>query len=107
MQMEKRLRRVASPCFDRALVRSLDDPKQQIDHQVAPEQPRELLGEVCRAAIDQSGGARLAHDVAQRGPTRLSPKSIERPRHFGRLDRLGDRQPETATTSGSLTSRTS
>jgi hypothetical protein len=94
MQPEKCGPGIAGARFDRAGVRSLGDAEQLADHQIAPEESGELPGEVRRAAVDQSGRARLGHDVAQGGAARLMPHRIERPRHLRRLDRLGDRQAE-------------
>ena len=94
MKLQKRHCSIARAGLDCAWARSIGDAEQEIDHQIAPQQPGELLGEICWAASDQSGGARLAHDLPQRGATCLTPYRIERPRHLWRLYRLRDRQPE-------------
>src|ERR1700738_5328823 len=74
--------------------RSLGDAEQQADHQIAPEQPGELLGKFGRTAREQSGRLGLGHDFTQGGAACLASYRVERTRHFGGLDRLGDRQPE-------------
>src|SRR5215831_7883353 len=94
MKVQKSGCSVAGASLDLTLVRPLGDAEQQAHHQIAPEQPSELLGQFCRTAIEQSGGLSLLHDVTQRGAARLAPCGIERPRHLGRVDRLGDRQSE-------------
>jgi len=47
--------RVAGTSPDFAGGRSLGDTEQQADHQMAPEQPGELLGKFGRTACEQSG----------------------------------------------------
>jgi len=44
--------------------------------------------------MEKFGRLRPSHDLAQGGTTRLAPDGVERLRHLGRVDRLGDRQPE-------------
>ena len=100
MYTQKCLRGIASARLDRARARPLCDAEEQTDHQIAPEQSRELLREFWRAAIDQSGLARLRHDLAQCGPARLAPKRVERVCHLGRSACLRDRQPEDRDDSG-------
>ncbi len=41
-----------------------------------------------------SGRLGLSHDLTQGGTTRLAPYGVERVRHLGRVDSLGDRQSE-------------
>src|SRR5882672_12537376 len=79
---------------DLAGVRSLGDAEQQADRQIAPEQPRELLGKLGRTACEQSGRLGLGHDFTQGGAACLASYRVERTRHFGCLDRLADRQSE-------------
>jgi hypothetical protein len=52
---------------DFAGVRSLGDAEQQADHQIAPEQSRELLGKFGRTPCEQSGRLGLGHDFTQGG----------------------------------------
>src|SRR5258707_8140611 len=85
---------VASTSRDFAGVRSLRDAEQQADHQIAPEQPGELLGKFGRTAREQAGRLGLGHDFTQGGAACLASYRVERTRHFGGLDRLGDRQSE-------------
>jgi hypothetical protein len=85
---------VAGTSRDFAGIRSLGDAEQQADHQIAPEQPGELLGKFGRTAREQSGRLGLGHDFAQGGAACLASYRVERARHFGGLDRLGYRQPE-------------
>src|SRR6266853_2899654 len=85
---------VAGTSRDFAGVRSLGDAEQQVDHQMAPEQPGELLGKFGRTACEQSGRLGLGHDFTQGGAACLASYRVERTRHFGGLDRLGDRQSE-------------
>jgi hypothetical protein len=83
---------VAGTSRDFARVRSLGDAEQQADHQIAPEQPGELLGKFGRTAREQSGRLGLGYDFTQGGAACLAPYRVERTRHFGCLDRLADRQ---------------
>src|SRR5712664_2612015 len=85
---------VAGTSRDFAGGRSLGDAEQQADHQMAPEQPGELLGKFGRAACEQSGRLCPGHDFTQGGAACLASYRVERTRHFGGLDRLGDRQSE-------------
>src|SRR5258707_9646614 len=85
---------VAGPSRDFAGVWSLGDAEQQADHQMAPEQPGELLGKFGTTAFKQSGRLGARHDFTQGGAACLASSRVERTRHFGGLDRLGDRQPE-------------
>src|SRR5258708_6530280 len=85
---------VAGTSRDFEGVRSLGDAEQQADHQIAPEQPRELLGKFGRTAREQTGRLGLGHDFTQGGAACLASYRVERMRHFGGLDRLGDRQSE-------------
>src|SRR6266567_5036021 len=85
---------VAGASRDFAEVWSLGDTKQQADHQIAPEQPGELLGKFGRTAREQAGRLGLGHDFTQGGAACLASYRVERTRHFGGLDRLGDRQSE-------------
>src|SRR6266436_4020801 len=71
--------RLAGTSRDFAMVRSLGDAEQQADHQIAPEQP---------------GRLGPGHDITQGGTACLASYRVERTRHFGGLDRLGDRQSE-------------
>ena len=83
---------VAGTSRDFAGAGSLGDAEQQADHQIAPEQPGELLGKFGRTAIEKSGRLSPSHELTQRGTTRLAPYGVQRLRHLGRMDRLGDRQ---------------
>src|SRR5258708_11779547 len=85
---------VAGTYRDFAGVRSLGDAEQQADHQMAPEQPDELLGKFGRTPCEQSGRLGQGHDFTQGGAAFLASYRVERTRHFGGLDRLGDRQSE-------------
>src|SRR6202790_5064989 len=85
---------VAGTSSDSAGGRSLGDAEEQADHQIAPEQPGELLGKFGRTAREQSGRLGLGHDFTQGGAACLASYRVERTRHFGGLDRLGDRQSE-------------
>src|SRR4029077_9469423 len=79
---------------DFAGVRSLGDAEQQADHQLAPEQPGELLGKFDRTTREEPGRVALAHDFTQGDAACLASYRVERTRHFGGLNRLADRQPE-------------
>src|SRR5229473_3324721 len=83
---------VAGTSRDFAGVRSLGDAEQQADHQLAPEQPGELLGKFGSTARKQSGLLGPGHDFTQGSAACLASYRVERTRHFGGLDRLGDRQ---------------
>jgi hypothetical protein len=72
----------------------LGDAEQEADQQVAPEEPGELLRKFARTACEQSGLLGLGHDFTQGGAACLAPYRVERTRHLGGLDRLGNRQPE-------------
>src|ERR1700758_5587842 len=85
---------VAGTYRDFAWVRSLGDVEKQADHQIAPEQPGELLGKFGRTPCEQSGRLRLGHDFTQGGAACFASVGGQRPRHFWVLDRLADRQPE-------------
>src|SRR5882762_11816377 len=85
---------VAGTFSDFAGVRSLGDAEKQADHQIAPEQPGELLGKFGRTACEQSGRLGLGYDFTQGGAAYLASDRVERTRHFGGVDRLGDRQSE-------------
>src|SRR5260370_18218783 len=85
---------VAGTSRDFAGVRSLGDAEQQADHQIAPEQPGELLGKFGRTASEQSRHLGQGHDFTQGGAACLASYRVESTRHFGGLDRLGDRQSE-------------
>src|SRR5260370_37288215 len=85
---------VAGTSRDFARVRSLGDAEQQADHQMAPEQPGELLGTFGRTACEQSGRLGAGQDFTQGGAACLASYRVERTRHFGGLDRLGGRQSE-------------
>src|SRR5580698_10882984 len=84
----------ASSCRDFVGVRSLDDAEEQADHQIAPEQAGELLGKFGGTSPEQSRLLGSGHDFTQGGAACLASYRVERPRHLGGLDRLGDRQPE-------------
>src|SRR5215472_2868644 len=94
MKLQEGGRCVAGTSRDFARVRSLSDTEQQADLQIAPEQPGELLGKFGRAACEQSGGLGLGHYLTQGGTACLASYRVERTRHFGGLDHLGDRQSE-------------
>src|ERR1700722_11209359 len=85
---------VAGTSRDFAGVRSLRDAEQQADHQMAPEQPGELLGKFGRTACKQSGRRGSGHDFTRGGAACLASYRVERTRHFWSLDHLGDRQSE-------------
>src|SRR5258707_5137207 len=85
---------VAGTSRDFAGVRSLGDAEQQADHQMAPEQPGELLGKFGRTACEQSGRLGAGHDFTQGGAASLTSYRVERTRHFAGLDPLSDRQSE-------------
>src|SRR5258708_981054 len=85
---------VAGTSRDFAGVRSLSDTEQHADHQMAPEQPGELLGKFGRTACEQSGRLGPGHDFTQSGAACLASYRVERAGHFGGLDRLADRQSE-------------
>src|SRR5580700_3178815 len=85
---------VAGTYRDFAGVRSLGNAEQQADHQIAPEQPRELLGKFRRTPCEQSGGLGPGHDFTQGGAACLTSYRVERMGNFGGLDRLADRQSE-------------
>src|ERR1700734_1550117 len=75
-------------------VRSLSDAEQQADHQIAPEQPGELLSKYGRTACEQSRHLGQGHDFMQGGAASLASYRVERTRHLGGLHSLGDRQSE-------------
>src|SRR5882724_4832892 len=85
---------VAGTSRDFAGVRSLGDAEQQADHQMAPEQPAELLCKFGRAAREQSRRLGSGHDFTHGGPACLTSSRVEHTRYFWGLDRLSDRQPE-------------
>src|SRR5438445_994889 len=85
---------LAGTSRDFAGVWSLGDAEQQADHQIAPQQPGELLSKFGRTPCEQFGRMGLGHDFTQGGAACLSSYRVERTRHFGRLARLADRQPE-------------
>src|SRR5207247_11163665 len=85
---------LAGTSRDFAGVWSLGDAEQQADHQIAPQQPGELLSKFGRTAREQSGRLGPGHDFTQGGAGCLASYRVERTRHFGGLDRLGDRQSE-------------
>ena len=85
---------VAGTSSDSAGSRSLGDAEQQADHQIAPEQPGELFGKFGRTACEQAGRLGLGHDFTQGGAACFASYRVKCTRHFGGLDRLGDRQPE-------------
>src|ERR1700730_2182448 len=86
--------RAAGTSRDFARFRSLGDAEQQADHQIAPEQPGELLGKFGRTPFEQSGRLGLGHDFTQGSAACLASYRVERTRHFWGLHRLADRQPE-------------
>src|ERR1700685_2004978 len=73
---------------------SRGDTVQQADHQIPPEQPVELLAKFGRTACEQSVRLGPGHDFTQSGAACLASYRVERMRHFGGLDHLGDRQSE-------------
>src|SRR5258708_29624721 len=85
---------VAGTSRDFAGVRSLGDAEQQADHQMAPEQPAELLSKFGRTACEQSGRLGASHDFTQGSAACLASSRVERTRHFGGLDHLGNCQSE-------------
>jgi hypothetical protein len=94
MKSQEGGRGVASTSCDFAGVRLLGDAEQQADHQIAPEQPRELLGKFGGTPREQSGRLGLGHDFTQGGAACLASYRVGRTRHYGGLDCLGDRQSE-------------
>src|SRR5260370_2305166 len=94
MKLEKSGCGFAGTSRDFAGVRSLGDAEQQADHQIAPEQPGELLGKFGRTAFEQSRRLGPGHDFTQGGAACLASYRVERTRHFGGLDRLSDRHSE-------------
>jgi len=68
---------VAGTSRDFAGVRSLGDAEQQADHQVAPEQPGELLGKFVRTPCEQSGRLAPGHDFTQGGAACLASYRVE------------------------------
>src|ERR1700722_13149169 len=94
MKFQEGGRGVAGTYGDIARVWSIGDAEQQADHQIAPEQPGELLGKFGRTPREQSGRLGLGDDFTQSGAACLASYRVERTRHFWGLDRLGDRQPK-------------
>src|SRR5271170_7135468 len=94
MKLQEGRCRFVGASRDFVRVRSLGDAEQQADHQITPEKPGELLGKCGRTAREQSGRVGLGHDFTQGGAACLASYRVERTRHFGGLDRLGDRQSE-------------
>ena len=76
MKLQKRHGSIAGACLDCARARSLGDTKQETDHQITPQQPGELLGEVRRPASDQSGGGMWDPKLTVQG-------SLKLPQQFG------------------------
>src|ERR1051326_8569818 len=93
MKLQEGGGRVVGTSRDFVGVRPLGDAEQQVDQQMSPEQSGELLGKFRRMARKQSGRLSLGHDFTGGGAASLAPSRLERPRHFGSLARLGDRQP--------------
>src|SRR6266436_6689707 len=80
MKLQEGGRCVAGTSCDFAGGRSLGDAEKQADHQIAPEQPGELLGKFGRTACEQSGrlGLGAEHSAATLAPfaaptSRLNP----------------------------------
>src|SRR5215470_11333477 len=98
---------VAGTSSDFAGVRSLGDAEQQADHQIAPNQPGELLGKFGRTSCEQSGP--LAPAMILRKAARLVSRPIElsAPATSGAWVTSEIASRNTAMTVGSLTSRTS
>src|SRR5260370_38286967 len=94
MKLQEGSRGVAGTSRDFAGVRSLGDAEQQADHQMAPEQPAELLGKFGRTACEKSGRLGPGHDFTQGGAACLASSRVERTRPCGGLDPLGHPQPE-------------
>src|SRR5260370_24825767 len=94
MKLQEGSRGVAGTSRDFAGVRSLGDDEEQADNKMAREQPGELLGKFGRTACEQSGRLGPGHDFTQGGAACVASSRVERTRHFGGLDCLGDRQPE-------------
>src|ERR1700730_4977323 len=94
MKLQEGGRGVAGTYRDFAVVRSRGDAEKQVHHQIAPEQPGELLGKFGRTPYEQSGRLGLGHDFTQGGAACLASCRVERTRHFWGLHRLADRQPE-------------
>lgn len=96
MELKEGGRGVACTRRNFAGVGPLGDAEQQADQQIAPEQSDELVGKFRRVALQQSGFLRLGHDFSQGDTTRFAPYRIERPRHLGRVDGLGNCQSKYA-----------
>src|SRR5207248_2474236 len=86
--------RVAGTSGDLAGGRPIGDGKQQAYHQVAQQQPGELLGHFGRVAVEKSGRLSLGHYLLQGRAARLASYGVQRPCDLGRAHRLGDRKPE-------------
>src|SRR5262249_26945787 len=85
---------VAGASLDFAGVRPLCDAEQQVDLQIAPEQPRELICKFGRASCEKSGRLGSGHDFAQGDAALLASYRVEGTRHFGGVHHLRDRQPK-------------
>src|SRR5260370_33630258 len=85
---------VAGTSSNFAWVRSLGDAEEEADQQIAQEQPSDLRGKFGRTSSEESGPLGTGHDFPQGGPACLASDRVERTRHFGGLDHLGDRQSE-------------
>src|SRR6202008_1947652 len=94
MKLQKGGCGVAGTSRDFAGVPALGDAEQQADHQIAPEQPGELLGKFGWTAREESGRVGLGHDFTQGDAACLASYRVERTCHFGGLNRLADRHPE-------------
>src|SRR5262245_42151564 len=94
MKLQERGCGVAGKLSDFAGTRPLGDSEQQVDLQIAPEEPGELLGKFERTAREQSGGLSSDHDFAQDGAASLACYRVERTRHVGGMSHLGDCESE-------------
>jgi hypothetical protein len=94
IELQEGGRGVASASSELPGTRPIDDAKQQADHQVAPQQPGEVLGHFEGIAAQDSGPLGPGHYFPQGAPARLASYRVQCPRDFGCADRLGDRQPE-------------
>src|SRR5262249_48543317 len=77
-----------------ARARSQGDAEQQADHQIAPEEPGELLCKFGRTALEQSGRLGSNHDMTHGSAAGLARYGVECTRHFGGVNHLSDRQSE-------------
>src|SRR5215472_10009614 len=85
---------VAGTFSDFAGIRSLGDAEQQVDLQIPPEEPRELLGKFGWTSCEQAGRLGPGHYLAQGAAASLACDGVKRTRHFGGVGHLGDGESE-------------